>query len=211
MGLRDKRRATVLQTGRGPHGGLAYWMVQYLAWLHEHNQHNLRGHKHQLGRFLSCSKERELEQAQSITLPILEQHQRQLYHQRKPNGDPLSVSTQCNHLNTLKAFLSWLTHRHWLLSNPAADLERPKQGERLPKDVLSVVEVAQLLAWPDINTVKGLRDRAMLEVLYSTGMRRAELARLRLHSINHAQGTVMIHPPGKRTKRSVDSDRRTGL
>lgn len=45
-----KCRANVLQTWRGPHGGLAYWMVQYLAWLHdEYNQHNMRGYKCQLG------------------------------------------------------------------------------------------------------------------------------------------------------------------
>ncbi|WP_339037164.1 hypothetical protein [Serratia symbiotica] len=121
-------------------------MVQYLAWLHEHNQHNLRGHKHQLGRFLSWSKERELEQAQSITLTILEEYQRQLYRQRKPNSDPLSVYTQCNHLNTLKAFLSWLTRRHLLLADPASGLVLTRLEKRLPRHILSVEEVEQVLA-----------------------------------------------------------------
>ena len=60
-------------------------------------------------------------------------------------------------------------------SNPASDLELPKLGRRLPKHVLTVSEAETVLAQPDITKRLGLRDRALLETLYSTAIRRKEL------------------------------------
>lgn len=194
MGLRDKRRRPVLVAGRGPYGGLAQRMMQYLEWQRERNVtvQGLRQWEHHLTQFLLWCEERGLEQPEAVTLRALEQYQRHLYHARKADGNPLSVTTQCNRLAALRSLFGWLTRRHHISANPAADLEMPKQGLKLPKDVLSHAEAMRLLAWPDVNTRRGLRDRAMLEVLYSTGMRRAELCGLTLQSINHENGTVMI-------------------
>lgn len=215
MALRDKRRVAVLHAGHGPYGGLAHRMVQYLAWQHERNStaHGLRNREHQLTQFLLWCEVRGLEKAEDISLRVLEQYQRHLYQARKSNGEPLSAVTQTNRLAALKSLFTWLTRRHYLSANPAADIEMPKLGLRLPKDVLSHAEVEQLLQCPDVTTVRGLRDRAMLEVLYSTGMRRMELAALAVHSINHENGTVMIRqgkgrkdrliPVGERAQRWV--------
>jgi integrase/recombinase XerD len=63
--------------------------------------------------------------------------------------------------------------RH-ILHNPASELELPRMEQRLPKSVLTVGEMEQVLAQPDINDPLGLRDRALMEMLYSTGMRRME-------------------------------------
>jgi integrase/recombinase XerD len=194
MALRDKRRIPVLYAGRGSHGGLAHRMLEYLEWQRERNStlQALRTREYQLSQFLLWCEERGLEKPEEISLRVLEQYQRYLYQARKANGEPLSVVTQSSQLGGLKSLFSWLTRRHHMSANPAADLDMPKLGLRLPKDVLSHEEVERLLAWPDVTTVRGLRDRAMLEVLYSTGMRRMELAELRQHSINHDNGTVMI-------------------
>lgn len=194
MGRCDRKRVPVLVAGRGPHGGLAHRMVQYLEWMRERNStaQGVSGYEYRLTGFLLWCEERGLERQEAITLRVLEQYQRHLYQIRKANGEALSVVTQHNRLSTVKSFFSWLTRRHYLPSNPASDLEMPKQGQRLPKDVLSVEEMEQLLAWPDTATAQGLRDRAMLELLYSTGMRRGELAGLTLHSISHEKETVMI-------------------
>lgn len=205
MGLRDKRRVPVLVAGRGPHGGLCHRMVQYLEWQRERNgtEQGLRQREHQLTQFLLWCEERGLERPESIPLRVLEQYQRHLYHARKRDGNPLSVTTQCNRLAALKSLFGWLTRHHHISANPAADLVMPKQGVKLPKDVLSHQEAEQLLSFPDVNTVRGLRDRAMLEVLYSTGMRRMELAGLTVQSINHDSGAVMIRQGKGRKDRLI--------
>ena len=68
----------------------------------------------------------------------------------------------------------------------------PRLDNRLPKYVLTAKEAEQVLAQPDIGDVEGLRDRAMLETFYATGMRRMEVANLKLFDIDEDRGTVMI-------------------
>ena len=74
----------------------------------------------------------------------------------------------------------------------ASELELPRLDHRLPKHVLSVSEAEAVLAQPDLRDPLGLRDRAILETLYSTGMRRLELAHLKLYDLDTERGTVMI-------------------
>ena len=77
-------------------------------------------------------------------------------------------------------------------ANPAADLELPKVEKRLPRAVLTAHEAEEILNQPDLATPIGLRDRAVLEILYSTGMRRQELTGLCLYDLDWQRGTVMI-------------------
>jgi integrase/recombinase XerD len=70
--------------------------------------------------------------------------------------------------------------------------EKTLTERRLPKHVLSIKEAETVLAQPDLGTATGIRDRAMMETLYSTGMRRMELIGLHLHDVDADRGTVMI-------------------
>ena len=79
-----------------------------------------------------------------------------------------------------------------LLHNPASELEMPRPEKRLPQDVLSLGEVQRLMAVPDVADPLGIRDRAMLELFYSTGMRRTELCRLELPDLHTERRTVHI-------------------
>ncbi|WON75612.1 tyrosine-type recombinase/integrase [Serratia sp. UGAL515B_01] len=195
MALRDKKTVPLLQVGRWPHGSLGYWMAHYLLWLQQHNLSTgvaLRTTSHPLERLHEWCHLRGLEQPEAITLAALESYQQRLYYWRKSNGEPLAVSTQCTHLAQIKRFFAWLAKRHILKANPASELELPKVGQRLPQDVLSPEEVEKVLRQPDIHTVQGLRDRAILEVLYGSGLRRTELCQLTVNSINMEKGTVMV-------------------
>jgi integrase/recombinase XerD len=78
------------------------------------------------------------------------------------------------------------------LYNPAADLDLPKVEERLPKHVLTIEEVERVLNLPDTTTALGVRDRAMLETLYSTGIRRMEIIGLQQRDVDYDRGTLMI-------------------
>ncbi|WP_316410976.1 tyrosine-type recombinase/integrase [Mesoterricola sediminis] len=90
-----------------------------------------------------------------------------------------------------------------LLYSPAMDLELPRMEHRLPKAVLTQKEAEAVLAVPDVGSTLGLRDRAILETLYSTGMRRLELIGLRIHDVDFDRGTVMIRQGKGRKDRMV--------
>jgi integrase/recombinase XerD len=138
------------------------------------------------------------------TLALLERYQRWLFLFRRPDGKPLAAGTQHARLAVLKAYFRWLVKQgRYLTANPAADLELPRRGRALPQHVLSPAEVETVLALPDVSTPEGLRDRAMLEVLYSTGLRRVELLQLTVFSVSQAQGTVSVRQGKGRKDRVV--------
>ena len=142
--------------------------------------------------FVRWCSDRSLLRIEDVTRPILERYQRHLFYARKRNGRPLGAHTQYGHLVSVRQFFRWLTRNGFLLANPASEMELPKLPQRLPQAVLSTEEAERVLAQPDVSTVAGLRDRAMLEVLYSTGLRRAELSNLRLFDIDSGRGTVWV-------------------
>ena len=142
------------------------------------SEHGQRQRKQVLDAFISWCDERGIGRPQDITRPILQRYQRHLFHYRKSNGKPLALMTQITVLNQLRAFFRWLTVENHILYNPAADLEIPRRPHQLPKVLLSIEQVGEVLAQPNIGTAHGLRNRAILETLYSTGIRRSELARL---------------------------------
>jgi integrase/recombinase XerD len=85
-----------------------------------------------------------------------------------------------------------LARNNHVLYNPAADIELSKLEQRLPKCVLTASEAEQVINQTDIHTKLGIRDRAILETFYSTGMRRAELMGLRPCDLDMERGTVVI-------------------
>lgn len=145
-----------------------------------------------IARFIRWSDERGLNDPREITLPILERYQRHLYHYRKPNGEPLSFSSQYTELAPLKAFFAWLTRQHIILYNPASELQLPKVIRNIARYVLSIEDVELILKLPDTRTLLGVRDRTILEVLYSTGIRRAEMMRLLIYDIDTKNRTVLV-------------------
>ena len=166
----------------------------------------IEGRRDALKVFLSWAIERDLRDAPQITRPILESYQRWLWRYQKANGKPLGISTQRSRLSTLKDWFAWLTRQNVLLSNPASELELPRLERRLPGEVLSEREVAALMSVPNVSDPLGVRDRAMLELFYSCGLRRAELARLELHDLNSDRNTlkVMVTIFGRATPVELD-------
>jgi integrase/recombinase XerD len=168
--------------------------LRYLEWLQTHNYsvHTVQNRESYLGAFVLWCVERGLATPRDITKPILERYQRSLYHHRKANGAPLTFRAQHARLIPVRAYFKWLARQNYLLYNPASELELPRLEHRLPKHVLTKSEVEQVLAQPDTSDAMGLRDRAILEVFYSTGMRRSELMGLSLFDLDRERGTVMI-------------------
>ncbi|MCI0573897.1 MAG: site-specific tyrosine recombinase XerC, partial [Myxococcaceae bacterium] len=169
-------------------------LAAYLEWMAVRNytQASVTGRAQKLQVFLTWAQERGLSRPTEVTKPILERYQRWLFHYRKKDGRPLGVSTQYHRLMTVRAWFRWLTKQNHLLYNPASELELPRQEKRLPAAVLTRAEAEAVLGQPDIRTTLGLRDRAILEVLYSTGLRRKEVAALTAYNLDFERGTLMV-------------------
>lgn len=170
------------------------YMRHFLAWRLERqfSEQTVSGNEERLRYFITWCDERGLGRPQDITRPILERYQRYLFLYRKTDGQPLTGRTQYSRIAALRVFFAWLTRNNHILYNPASDLDMPRLDQRLPKHILTVADVEAIVALPDLDTGLGIRDRAMLETLYSTGMRRLELAHLGVFNIDHERGTVMI-------------------
>lgn len=157
-----------------------------------YSEKTVESRAHHLREFVKWAAERSLAKPSEVTKPILERYQRHLYHYRKKDGQPLSFRSQHGCLVPVRAFFKWLCRHNHLLANPAADLELPRAEKRLPRHVLTASEAERVLGLPDVDEVMGLRDRAILETLYSTGMRRMELIGLKLYDLDQERGTVFI-------------------
>jgi integrase/recombinase XerD len=156
-----------------------------------------------LNRLVVWCAERGVEAASEITRPVLERYQRHLYFTRKPNGQPLSAGSQARALARIKAWFRWQVRAAHIASNPAADLELPSVPYRQLPQVLSPAEVESILVLPDIETAEGLRDRALLEVLYATGIRRRELTQLVVGDVDPGRGTLFVRQGKGRKDRVV--------
>jgi integrase/recombinase XerD len=177
-----------------PADPLAAAIAQYLEWLATHNFSNdtVVNRRNFLATFHQWCRERGLEHPNEITRPILERYQRWMYHYRKKDGQALSFRTQHVRLQAIKSLFQWLTRQNFLLHNPASEIILPRMEHRLPKFVLTEAEAEAVLNLPDLGRPEGVRDRAILETLYSTGMRRIELANLKLYDVDADRGTVFI-------------------
>jgi integrase/recombinase XerD len=184
---------------------IAAWACRYLQALavQQFCETTLRARVQDLARFVEWCDERGLATPAVITKPILERFQRHLFYYRKTNGEPLSSERQGVFLQHLKGFFRWLAQNNHLLHNPASDLVLPRKRVRVLRDPLTVEEIATVLQALDLSDPLGLRDRALLEAFYSTGLRRAELLGLTLYDIDPRRGTVFVNQGKGRKDRVV--------
>jgi integrase/recombinase XerD len=189
----QKRPQPPVGDARDP-DSLYHHLLRYLAHLAEKNYspRTIESRDKLLRLFIVWCDDRSLTRPQQIDRPILERYQRHLFYYRKKDGEPLSTRSQHARIIPIRHWFTWLVKQGHLLYSPATDLELPRLEKRLPKAILSAKEAEMVLAVPDIGNAIGLRDRAILETFYSTGMRRMELINLTVHSIDAERGTVMI-------------------
>lgn len=175
--------------------GLVAWVLRYLEALRvqHRSKQGVRGQRKRLSLFLGWCEERGLHRPTSITRPVLLRYQRHLFLYRKTDGKPLTIGTQVSRLSSIRSFFRWLTRENVILSNPASELDMPRKRRSLPKDILTPAEAEQVLAIPDVRDLLGVRDRAMLEMLYATGIRRMEIAQLGLYDVEPDRCVVRIH------------------
>jgi len=113
----------------------------------------------------------------------------------------LSVGTQANRLAAVRKFFSWLLSEQQIAHNPASTLQLPKQPQRLPRGILTRAEARRLIEATPSTKPRDIRDRTILETLYATGIRRAELLALTIYDADLQTATLRIeHGKGNTTR-----------
>ena len=115
-------------------------------------------------------------------------------------GRPSSVRTVHRITTTLGGLFAFLTAEGLVARDPSLRLERPRLPRSLPGDVLTTREVRRLLRVPDTSTPEGLRDRALLEVFYGAGLRRAEVLGLDLADLDHRERELRVRGKGNKER-----------
>lgn len=173
---------------------LISWLKKYLfaLKLNNYSEVTLQGYRQKLLFFIRWCLDRDLASPQAITPPLLERFRRTLFHHRSRQNQALAQRTQHGYLVALRSFFSWLTQEKVLPYNPASALSLPRLKYQLPKGLLSSAEVELVINEVDICEPLGLRDRSLLETLYSTGMRRMEITQLKLNDVDMDRGMVLV-------------------
>ena len=147
---------------------------------------------HNVKLFLDYLKELKIEQITEADRRVLRDYQARIYLQTF-KGKPLSPATQRARIYCVKTFYGYLIKAGLALYDPASDLEMPKRPNQLPKGILSKKEIGTLLSKPQMETPLGIRDRAILEVFYSTGIRVSELCNLTINDLDLSAGELRVN------------------
>lgn len=110
-----------------------------------------------------------------------------------------STATMARKIATLRSFHKWLERTDIIARNPMTIIRTPRQSRRLPK-AITVADVEKLLAAPEAATLLGCRDRAMLETLYSTGIRVSELVGIDFHDVDEPGQALIVRGKGRRER-----------
>ncbi|MEM7402914.1 MAG: site-specific tyrosine recombinase XerD [Myxococcota bacterium] len=144
-------------------------------------------------RFMLFLQQQKIRQIQQVSQQHIYNHLIQL---RQQGLSPRS----CNrHLSALKQFFQWLMRQEKLQTNPVQLVGRPRCGNGLPH-FLSLQQVEQLLRAPNQAQAKGLRDYAMMMVLYAAGLRVSELVNLQTVQLDLTRGFVMVRGKGNKQR-----------
>ena len=157
------------------------------------SKNTIEAYSHGLNRFLNHLRENEIQEWVKVTKFDVKAF---LLSLRKQG---LSIKTVARNLVAIRTFFKFLLQEGILEVNPVDELESPKMAKTLP-NILSLKEVEQLLEQPNLQTPLGIRDRAMLELLYATGMRVSELTQLPINQVNLEGGYVLLYGKGSKER-----------
>ncbi len=185
-------------------GCLGAYARRYLKWMRvrQLSPRTVENHEVYLRYFIEWAEAMGVTQPLEVSRSTLEEYQEYLYDYRQKNGDTLAPTSQHRRLVAPRQFFRWMTRKEHIPANPAADLDLPKQGRPLPRNVMNAEEAQRVFEQPDLRKKTGIRDRAILEVLYATGIRRFELCNLTLNSIDAERGVLTVRK-GKGNKDRV--------
>ena len=172
----------------------------------DYAERTIHGYRNGLLLFVVwVEQQADLKTPGDLTTSVLERYQMHLMlrptvQNRQVQPRTMTAGGRNTALAQLRTFFRYLKKAGRLLGNPALDLENCRKTRRLPRNILSVPEMARLLAVVPRHSPSGLRDLAVLEVLYSTGVRRAELLGLNLQDVRLGESMLYVLGKGSRER-----------
>jgi len=167
---------------------------KYLEWLQVQNysEATIYNYNFNLRLFFSWLGKEEINELNQVDRKALLNYQKYIYKYRKANGKPLSLEAQERRVGDVVTFFRWMVRQNHLLYNPARDLPLPYVPKRIPTNILTVEEVEKIMDVPNIKKPHHLRNRAIMETFYATGIRRLELINLKITDIDFERERIFI-------------------
>lgn len=156
-------------------------------------ENSIISYKQELNRMMTYLNRQGIEKVQDISQDTV------LDHLKWMDQDHLATSTRSHYVSTLRHFFRYLKLDGVIEDNPMEKISLPKKTQHLPA-VLTLDEVDRILATPDITKPLGLRDRTLLETLYSTGMRVSEIIHIKLEDIHLDMGFIQTIGKGDKER-----------
>lgn len=166
---------------------------EFISYLHntKGTSHNTEiSYERDLKKMEAYLTEQGITQMSEVNASILEGY---VLHLKEEN---FASSTISRSVASIRAFFQYLYKERRIAEDPSENMKPPKVEKKAP-EILTVEEVDVLLKQPDLDCPKGMRDKAMLELLYATGMRVSELIHLKVEDVNLSLGYVSCHENGK--------------
>ncbi len=162
--------------------------------------YTIRNAKFVLKSFNRYLDKEDVSKVEYLTYEVLEDYQQELAFSFTPKGKPLSIRAQIKKLCTVKGLTAYLKDKDYLVNDPGKQLKLPKEPKRLPRSILDLSEIKRVLNAPDLRTNRGYRDRVVIEILYDTGVRRAELVNTKLIDLELTGGYVKVLGKGDKER-----------
>ncbi|MBU1178201.1 tyrosine-type recombinase/integrase [Patescibacteria group bacterium] len=169
--------------------------LEYCEIEKNHSQKTIKNYDHYLCRFLIWA---EINEPEQITLDLIRKYRIYLNRLQDDKGNNLKKITQSYHIIAIRAFLKYLAKRD-IKTLASEKIELPKIPERTV-DFLDESELERLLATPDTSDARGLRDKSILELLFSTGMRISELVSVNCNQIGANKDELTIRGKGDKPR-----------
>ncbi|NQV13196.1 MAG: tyrosine-type recombinase/integrase [Parcubacteria group bacterium] len=169
--------------------------LEYCEIEKNHSQKTIKNYDHYLRRFLAWA---EISQPEQITLDLIRKYRIYINRLQNEKGESLKKITQSYHIIAIRAFLKYLAKRD-IETLASEKIELPKIPERTV-DFLDESELERLLATPDTSDARGLRDKSILELLFSTGMRISELVSVNCNQIGANKDELTIRGKGDKPR-----------
>jgi len=194
--LEEKIKAKKAANRAAPISELRELADRYLGWViaTRFAEDTIKNHTANIEWFLRYLEGQRIDRIADVTAETLEDYSLRLREQRNTVHEDrkISLAHVQHRLNTVKQFFSWLLKQTIILIDPSEDLELPTLTANMPQTILTQKEAQRLMDAPELRSPVGYRDKAVLEVVYSTGIRIGELFRLKVSDFDHKNQTLFV-------------------
>jgi integrase/recombinase XerD len=161
--------------------------------------YTVRGARSALKSLMAFLAESQITQVEQLDHDALMRYREALSWRVTAKGTVLNPRSQSELLGHMRVFCRWLVEQDWLPADPSRRIPHPRTPKPLPKAIMAFDEVQRVLHQPDMRTAGGFRDRVILEVLYTSAIRRSEVASLLIDDVDIEHGFLIVRR-GKNSK-----------